>query len=168
MSLHADLLAHARYLVRREPKRPKQVTLRRAISAAYYALFHLLIFEASRLFAKDVRLWKRLNRVYGHGEMYEVSVSFAHGRWPKVFDPIKGVFLVPQELKDVAQAFLDLQEARHDADYDLNQRFTRSDAVVLVKRADQAFRDWKAVRRHDLARIYVGCFLSWKLWDKAR
>jgi len=37
MSLHADLLAQAEYLAKKEPKRPRQASLRRAISAAYYA-----------------------------------------------------------------------------------------------------------------------------------
>ena len=38
MSLHQDLLAQARHLLRKEPRRPKQASLRRAVSAAYYAL----------------------------------------------------------------------------------------------------------------------------------
>jgi hypothetical protein len=168
MTLHADLLAQARFLARREPKRVKQASLRRAISAAYYALFHLLGFEASRLFVRDDRLLYRLSRVYGHSEMNDVSKSFAKGQWPNTFNPVKGVFSIPQELKDVAQAFVDLQEARHNADYDLAARFTRRDALVLGGRAAKAFRDWKAIREDDLARIYLGCFLLWNRWDKSR
>lgn len=168
MTLHADLLEQARHLVRRETKRPRQASLRRAISAAYYALFHLLSFEASRLFVRDERLLNRINRVYGHSEMNEASKSFAKGDWPKAFDPVKGAFAIPQALKDVAQAFVDLQEARHNADYDLATRFTRREALDLVERAAQAFRDWNAVREDDLARIYLGCFLLWKQWDKTR
>jgi hypothetical protein len=42
MSLHADLLEQAGNLARLDPTRPKQVNLRRAVSSAYYALFHLL------------------------------------------------------------------------------------------------------------------------------
>jgi len=168
MTLHADLLAQARYLAKREPKRPKQATLRRAISAAYYALFHLLIFEASRLFVKDDRLWRRINRVYGHSELNVISTEFANGNWPKTFDPVKGVFPIPQQLKDVAQAFVDLQQARHDADYDLTKSFTRSDALAFVEQAEQAFQDWEAVRKDDLARIYLASFLLWKDWNKTR
>jgi hypothetical protein len=47
MSLATDLLEQARHLLRRERRRPRQASLRRAISAAYYALFHLLIEEAT-------------------------------------------------------------------------------------------------------------------------
>ena len=46
MRLPEGLLEQAQHLVKREPKRPKQASLRRAISTAYYALFHLLISEA--------------------------------------------------------------------------------------------------------------------------
>ena len=42
MSLATDLLEQADHLARRERKRPKQASLRRAVSAAYYGLFHLL------------------------------------------------------------------------------------------------------------------------------
>ena len=48
MTLPRDLLAQARLLAEKEPRRPKQASLRRAVSAAYYALFHLLVDEASR------------------------------------------------------------------------------------------------------------------------
>ena len=37
MSLHADLLAQAEHLAQLESGRPKQASLRRAISSAYYA-----------------------------------------------------------------------------------------------------------------------------------
>ena len=43
MTLAADLLKQAERLAKLEPKRPKQASLRRSISAAYYSLFHLLM-----------------------------------------------------------------------------------------------------------------------------
>ena len=46
MRLPEGLLEQAQHLVKREPKRPKQASLRRAVSTAYYGLFHLLISEA--------------------------------------------------------------------------------------------------------------------------
>lgn len=49
MSLHTDLLKQATILATREPRRPFQASLRRAASAAYYALFHLLVEEGTRL-----------------------------------------------------------------------------------------------------------------------
>lgn len=42
MSLPNELLAQARHLATKEPRRPRDASLRRSVSAAYYALFHLL------------------------------------------------------------------------------------------------------------------------------
>lgn len=74
MRLPDGLLEQAQHLVRREPKRPKQASLRRAISTAYYALFHLLISEA-------VLNWKRaedrveLARMFEHTHMRSICAS---------------------------------------------------------------------------------------------
>jgi uncharacterized protein (UPF0332 family) len=43
MAFPDDLLEQANHLANREPELPRQASLRRAVSAAYYALFHLLI-----------------------------------------------------------------------------------------------------------------------------
>ena len=56
MSLHSDLLDQAGVLVRLEPRKPRQASLRRAVSAAYYALFHLLSEEAANMVVKDASL----------------------------------------------------------------------------------------------------------------
>lgn len=168
MTLHADLLAQARSLAQRESRRPRQASLRRAVSAAYYALFHLLTFEASRIYVKDVIFVFLMNRVYSHGEMKKVSESFAKGDLPRLLKPAKATNPVPQELKGVARAFVDLQQARHEADYSLAKRLTRSETLNLVERAEQAFEDWKQVRTEDFARLYLACFLVWDKWDKVR
>lgn len=41
-----DLLEQAYDLAQKEATDPKQASLRRAVSTAYYALFHLLVEEA--------------------------------------------------------------------------------------------------------------------------
>ena len=46
MSLAQDLLDQADHLVNMDGANPKQASLRRAVSTAYYALFHLLVDEA--------------------------------------------------------------------------------------------------------------------------
>jgi uncharacterized protein (UPF0332 family) len=46
MSFAQDLLEQAQHLVDWDGANPKQASLRRAVSTAYYALFHLLIDEA--------------------------------------------------------------------------------------------------------------------------
>src|ERR1700722_19345356 len=74
MSFPIDLLEQARHLANREPKRPKQASLRRAVSTAYYAIFHLLSIET----AKN---WKRaaesstVARMLDHAPMAKVCTT---------------------------------------------------------------------------------------------
>lgn len=46
--MHEDLFAQAEMLARVDTRKPKQVNLRRAVSAAYYGVFHYLVDEACR------------------------------------------------------------------------------------------------------------------------
>ena len=43
MTVHDDLLAQALHLASKEPRRPRQASLRRSVSASYYAVYHLLV-----------------------------------------------------------------------------------------------------------------------------
>jgi len=68
MPFPAHWLEQAKHLANREKKRPRQASLRRAVSTAYYALFHLLVHEATLN-------WRRfeqgalLARFFEHGKM---------------------------------------------------------------------------------------------------
>jgi hypothetical protein len=64
MSLHGDLLQQAEHLARLEPRRPRQASLRRAISTAYYALFHLLIHEATLRVGRNPVLRQKFSRAF--------------------------------------------------------------------------------------------------------
>ena len=67
MAYHDDLIEHAILLSQYNlPNDPKQADLRRAVSATYYALFHLLTTEAAQnwkhqsqriRFCPNVRSW---------------------------------------------------------------------------------------------------------------
>ena len=80
MTLPRELLGQATLLATKEPRRPKQASLRRAVSASYYALFHLLVDEASsRLVggANRASLRTCLSRAFNHGAMKTVAKQFA-------------------------------------------------------------------------------------------
>ena len=49
MTIHRDLLQQARRLAQLDPMRPRQANLRRAVSSAYYAVFHYLADQACRM-----------------------------------------------------------------------------------------------------------------------
>jgi len=72
MSLPNELLAQARHLATKEPRRPRDASLRRSVSAAYYALFHLLTAEASRFLVSGTDrggLQSLLARGFAHSEI---------------------------------------------------------------------------------------------------
>ncbi len=149
MSLHAELLKQAQFLARKERKKPTQASLRRSVSASYYALFHLLVDDATRLMLSgNVRrpLRDSLARAFHHSAMKQTAVAFARKTIPPKLTTGLNRQRVQQSLVDVATAFVQLQEARHDADYNRALRFTRREALDLADLADQAFRDWSQVR----------------------
>ena len=148
MSLHQDLLRQARHLATKEPRRPTQASLRRGVSAAYYALFHLLVDEAAgrMIAASRPSLRNCLRRAFGHRNMNKVAQMFAKDDVNRKLSPgLEGSPLQPK-LINVAEAFVDLQQARHDADYNMAQQFSRQDVLDLIDQADQAVADWRDVR----------------------
>src|SRR5258708_12758063 len=120
MPLPEHLLEQARHLANREPKRPRQASLRRAISTSYYALFHLLVSEAT-LNWKRVDQRSLLARFFEHGKMKNASDKQRGecGRYiagPPV--PAPGPdFDCINHLQVVSLAFSQAQQARHTPDY---------------------------------------------------
>jgi hypothetical protein len=163
MSLHDDLLKQAWMLVEREPRRPRQASLRRAVSAAYYSLFHLLIDAATResIRGEAAAILRALAaRGFEHREMKQASKRFASGLRAlpaHLAHAVGSIF--PADLSLVAKAFVALQDARHAADYDLSRRFTRSDARDYVQQATDAFCAWELVKGHRAARVYLVALL---------
>ena len=62
-------------------------------------------------------------------------------------------------LQFVASTFVQLQEARHDADYNLSRTFSRVDVDALVTQAQTAFARWKAIRGTDEANAFLVALL---------
>lgn len=150
MSLHGDLLEQAGHLARRERRKPKQASLRRALSAAYYALFHLLTSEASRrLVGTDparASLRGIVQRAFGHADMSEAAQGFASANPSRKVSGALGSTAVAPELRRVARTFVDLRQLRHDADYNTLRTFTRGETLDFVAQTEEAFADWKRVR----------------------
>ncbi len=54
---------------------------------------------------------------------------------------------------------MDLQQARHEADYDQVRAFTRSEVLTNIARAEMAIRGWRSVRSHPVAEAYLVALL---------
>ena len=118
------------------------------MSTAYYALFHLLITDA-------VTNWKRID------QRPDLARAFDHAGMRKASKRIAGLKFSGKlpagmaDLQRVADAFDQLQEFRHFADYDSSQKWSRSDALAAVNCCDAAFRAWRAIRTEKIAQDYL-------------
>ena len=167
--LHDRLLAQARHLSSAEARRPRQASLRRSISATYYALFHFLVHECTVAFVGTSRstrpLREALSRSFDHGTMRDVALRFSTGRGsvPRILQHC----LPPEargldDLALVSSRLLRLQDQRHLADYDLSARFTRREALLAVRDAEQAMAAWRRIRKSDEAHVFRVALVSWR------
>lgn len=167
MSLHEDLLEQAKHLLELDTRRPKQASLRRAVSTAYYSLFHLLVEESSEMMVADEALRHLISRAFEHSEMLDASRGFASANPP---DHIKNAcpkpFSVPKDLREFAETFVDLQAARHKADYKLDHRLTKIEVQTLLDRVQRAFDQWRNVRSTPVARVYLASILFYRRWRR--
>src|SRR5450432_2002320 len=111
--LPEELLEQAKFLLTLPPN---QANLRRAVSAAYYSLFHLLV-RATVLKWSEPLHQARIARIFEHERMKKVSVATIKSMGFEI-DPGNSSsieVISPTELTKVARSFIVLQQARHDA-----------------------------------------------------
>jgi uncharacterized protein (UPF0332 family) len=148
MAFCDDLLEQAFHLARRERRRPKQVSLRRAISAAYYGLFHFLI-EESKINWRGEPGRVMLGRAYEHGVMKIASSRVINQLYRGHKDD------VVRNLKLVARTFVTLQEKRHEADYDNEVSWSRTETLGILESVEEAVAALKSIRREPIAQEYL-------------
>ena len=160
MAFHDDLLSQATYLANSDKGKPKQVNLRRAVSAAYYAIFHLLVTEGAGLAGSKLSAMgrTRLRRAYAHAEMRTVCSQYFAATTAAKFHPQIApllTFPISTELKNVAETFGTMQEARHLADYDLHSKFSRFKVLTQIGDVTDAFADWAVIRTSPNAKVFL-------------
>jgi hypothetical protein len=94
--------------------------------------------------------------------MREAAQGFARRNVSPKISPALGTASLQPELVAFAAAFIDLQQARHEADYDTSRRFTRGECLDLVGQAEQAFIGWAVVRRTLPADVFLVAMLAQK------
>jgi uncharacterized protein (UPF0332 family) len=165
LSFQDDLLEQADHLARWDSTRPKQASLHRAVSTAYYALFHLLVREATAVLVSDLKLRQLVPRAFDHSEMKRACIPFASGDLPAHLKEVTTP-PVPDDLKTVANAFIQLQQARHEADYNATQKFNRTDTFAHLQRAREAFDAWQRVREQQIATVFLVNLLLGSKWKR--
>lgn len=169
-SLPEHLLEQAKHLARRERTRPRQASLRRAVSTAYYALFHFLIRETVKQIGPNLGVdnYNRVYRWFDHGAMYRVARAFSqhvvrtqNSKDVLIHDNDAGIMFI-------AENFAELQEFRHLADYDPGVVFFRADVLDKISHIEDAFAVWNfgKVRKSSQASTFLLSFLLWEKWGK--
>jgi hypothetical protein len=161
----SELLATARLLARQsDPTPPSDAQLRRAVSTAYYALFHKVLRTAAERFMgpgqTNTAGFALLYRGFDHRRMRSICEDLQVSTLKSTYVRHLRRQWVSQDLRDFAGAFPPLQEARHLADYDPVHQFLPSDVSSLIDTAEVAMEAFDRVapdeRTDILALLMVG------------
>ena len=150
-----DLIRIARHLasggVSERRGRPRQTDLCRAVSAAYYALFHALAQSCADTLAGSTPVnrtrpgWRQTYRALEHGLARRQCANRA------------GMSRFAPEIRYFGELFVELQRLRHNADYDPGITFDRSRVMQMIDQITRAVAGFEAAdrgQRRDFA-IYV-------------
>jgi hypothetical protein len=157
------LLAQAEQLIAPgSPGAPRQADLRRAISNAYYAVFHTVLAASADEFIGRTR---RHETVYGlayrridHTALRDLCTELNKPTLPlryRRFQPEPGF---GTDLTLFARHLVELQQRRHAADYDPMIRLKRSDALAAVATARTALLRFRQCSI-DARRIFLALLL---------
>lgn len=126
--------------------------IRRAISTAYYSVFHLVAKSCADAFIPDKdpeKPWVEIYRGLEHSGCKKACQSAE-----------KEKIDFPAGLMDIATAFSDLQELREEADYNPIKSFTKEEAESCIERAKKAYEKMK-----DIPIKHRRAFASWVMID---
>ncbi len=133
--LPRDLLKSAEDLINSANGKPRQANLLRATSTIYYALFHTLARCCADLLVggssseRSKYAWKQTYRALEHG----LSKKCCQNTDIQKF---------PQEIQDFADMFVTMQEKRHRADYDPDEKNYKSSVLVDLKSVEKVILDF--------------------------
>jgi hypothetical protein len=170
--LPKDLLEQATTLATIDLKgRPKQVNLRRSVSAAYYSLFHFLVDNSCRAIMggqNEQRGYRSiLARAFVHGIMYKACTSYSSGQLPKsVLKPLPKTasnrYFIAKPIQEIARLFRELQQKRHLADYDRSERFQRSEILTQIDEVKRVISSFENLFLTDERHFFLVSLLAWK------
>lgn len=122
MLTSVELVQHARSQIDPKGREPGEADFRRAVSTAYYAVFHELCIQVANEFAGTSRdgVWAQFYRALDHGQT-KIRCS-----------QLRALSGTSQELKKFAESFATLQIRRHRCDYDPELAITKAEAQKAI------------------------------------
>lgn len=147
----SHLLEQADRLIAPLAGAPRQADLRRAISTAYYALFHAVLTEAADDFVgsthRDTSRYALVYRSVDHRSLRTICEDVVKTRLPARYlryEP-RGGF--GPDIRAFATAVIDLLERRHAADYDPLFRARTAEALLAVATSRAALDKFRRAPR---------------------
>lgn len=119
------LLQIATDLVEINTRRPRRADLCRAVSTAYYALFHCLARACADSLAGRAR------KVGNRPAWRQVYRALEHGQARKRCENVPSRF--PDKVRKFGQTFAEMQSKRHFADYDPDRPVRKSEVIADLK-----------------------------------
>ena len=125
---------------------PSQEALRRAISTAYYAMFHALATSNADLIIGQrtpanqpdwTRTYRSLRHFRAENPLYG---------WPHLFSP---------PVQRFAVIIAGIKKQREDADYNPQTSFAQNQAVTWIDRAEQAIIDFNAASPQERSMVAI-------------
>ena len=125
---------------------PSQEALRRAVSTAYYAMFHALAASNADLIVgprtpSNQSEWIATYRSLQHFR----AENPLHG-WPHLFS---------QPIRDFALVIGSTKRRREDADYNPVANFPQNQVIIWIDRAEQAIIDFNAAPSQERAMVAI-------------
>ena len=145
MGLADELLEDAQHLAERGIAENRPSSMRRAVSTAYYAVFHLFVEEFVDHWPFP-RHRARLGRMFEHRKMLNAPLQPGDSANPTATDGA---------LFEIKIAFGRLQADRHRADYDLSWNIVPTDVTSAITLAQNTFANWRSIRDQDAAQNYL-------------
>jgi hypothetical protein len=127
----ADLIETARLLAN-SGKKPRQADLRRAVSTAYYAMFHCLARSRADTLVGSV------GAIRSKPAWHQTYRALEHAYAKDCCKNSSMMAKFPQGIQDYANTFISMQAKRHSADYALGDKFYRSATVQDIEDAETA------------------------------
>lgn len=132
-----DLCQVATVLLDSSSRRPTQACLKRAISSLYYAVFHSLARSCANSFIGGMNAgsgtpaWQRTYRSLDHATAKRASQNSA----------VLASYSI--EIRAFCLTFVRMQERRHEADYDPNSRFRKSEVLADLQQVKVAIVEFE-------------------------
>jgi uncharacterized protein (UPF0332 family) len=158
------LFEQAESLIAAPSGRPRQADVRRAISTAYYGLFHAIITAAADLYVgktnRDTSRYGLVYRTVNHDWLRDLCKEVQKPTVTHRFKPYAPPEGFGANIVAFAIAACELQQKRHAADYDVMIKINRSDADFAIRAARTAL-----TRFEDASQASRVAFLSLLLFQ---